>query len=149
MNIFEYNFYNYLILSILVSAPVPFLKMDLLKDFNVIEQLVYSNFFLFIVFLTIYICYQKKPIKELFKKKKFDTIKSFTLFLIVVTLGLILNGYILKNEGEVIKFKSYQRSLSMILLVFIGQCLFNEKITFNIFLGIISIILGLYLIEKK
>ena len=56
---------------------------------------------------------------------------------------------ILKNEGEVIKFKSYQRSLSMILLVFIGQCLFNEKITFNIFLGIISIILGLYLIEKK
>ena len=56
---------------------------------------------------------------------------------------------ILKNEGEVIKFKSYQRSLSMILLVFIGQWLFNEKITFNIFLGIISIILGLYLIEKK
>ena len=148
-NIVTYDFHKYLGYLIILGAPLPFLKTNILEDFSVIEQLIYSNLMLFIISLMIYFLYQKKELKSLLQKSRSNKMNQFSLFIVLVFITLIISGTILQKEGSVIKFKSYQRSLSMVLLVIIGMCLFNEKITFNMFLGIFTIILGLYLIEKK
>ena len=148
-DLLTYDFHKYLGYLIILGAPLPFLKINILKDFSVIEQLIYSNFMLFIIFLMIYFLYQKKELKSLLQKSRSNKMNQFSLFIGLVFITLIISGTILQKEGSVIKFKSYQRSLSMVLLVIIGMCLFKEKITFNMFLGIFTIILGLYLIEKK
>ena len=69
--------------------------------------------------------------------------------MILVFLGLLVGGTILKKEGSVIRYKSFQRSLSIVLMLIIGMCLFKEKVTFHMCLGVGVTALGLYLIEKR
>ena len=144
-----YDFTKYLLLSILIGAPIPFLKNEILKDFSVIELGLIGNFLLVCMFLFIYFVYEKKDTAELLKTIKTKKMPIFILFIILVFIGLLIGGTILKKEGSVIRYKSFQRSLSIVLMLIIGMCLFKEKITFNMCLGVGVTALGLYLIEKR
>ena len=145
----SYDFTKYLGLTILIGAPVPFLKNEILKDFSVVEQAIFSTSSLLIIFSIIYFVYEKKNFTDLFKKKDSKKMPLFILFSILVSVGLLVGGTILKKEGTVIKYKSFQRSISTVVMLIIGMCLFKEKITFNMCLGVGVIALGLYLIERK
>jgi len=144
-----YDFTKYLLLSILIGAPVPFLKNEILKDFSVIELGIIGNFLLVCMFLFIYFVYEKKNTMELLKTIKTKKMSIFFIFLILVFMGLLVGGTILKKEGSVIRFKSYQRPLSTILMLIIGMCLFKEKVTLSMCFGVGVTALGLYLIEKR
>ena len=144
-----YDFTKYLLLSILIGAPVPFLKNEILKDFSVIELGIIGNFLLVCMFLFIYFVYEKKDTAELLKTIKTKKMSIFFIFLILVFMGLLVGGTILKKEGSVIRFKSYQRPLSTILMLIIGMCLFKEKVTLSMCFGVGVTALGLYLIEKR
>ena len=74
--------------------------------------------------------------------------KSVILYSLIVGSGLIISGIILQNYDSVIRFKSYQRSLSVILLTIVGCCIYEEKFTMNMFLGILLILFGMYLLDK-
>jgi len=147
--ILSYDFTKYLALSILIGAPVPFLKNIILKDLSVIEEVLFSTSSLLIIFSIIYFIYEKKNLTDLFNKRTSKKMPIFILFAILVSIGLLIGGTILKKEGSVIRYKSFQRSLSIVLMLIIGMCLFKEKITFNMCLGVGVIALGLYLIERK
>jgi len=145
----SYDFTKYLLLSILIGAPIPFLKNEILKDFSVIELGLIGNFLLISLYIIVYVFYEKKGFTDLLKKKDSKKMPIFILFIILVFIGLLIGGTILKKEGSVIRYKSFQRSLSIVLMLIIGMCLFKEKITFNMCLGVGVTALGLYLIEKR
>ena len=144
-----YDFTKYLLLSILIGAPIPFLKNEILKDFSVIELGLIGNFLLISLYIIVYVFYEKKEFTDLLKKKDSKKMPIFILFIILVFIGLLIGGTILKKEGSVIRYKSFQRSLSIVLMLIIGMCLFKEKITFTMCLGVGVTALGLYLIEKR
>ena len=145
----SYGFTKYLLLSVLIGAPIPFLKNEILKDFSVIELGLIGNLLLAFMFFFFYFVYEKKNPQELLKTLKTKEIKTFFIYMILVFLGLLVGGTILKKEGSVIRYKSFQRSLSIVLMLIIGMCLFKEKITFTMCLGVGVTALGLYLIEKR
>ena len=101
-----------------------------------------------ILYFLAYTFYEKKSYKDLLKKdyKKFWI---FIVFIVLIFFGLLIDGTILKNEGTVIKYKSFQRSINTVLMLVVGACLFKEKLTFNMGLGVLTIALGLYLIDKR
>ena len=66
----SYDFTKYLLLSILIGAPIPFLKNEILKDFSVIELGIIGNLILVCMFLFIYFVYEKKNTTELLKTVK-------------------------------------------------------------------------------
>ena len=145
----NYEFTKYLGLSIIIGAPIPFLKNEILKDLSVIELGIFGNIILILLYTLAYIFYEKKGLTDLLKKKDSKKFPLFILFIILVFIGLLIGGTILKNEGKVIKYKSFQRSISIILMLIIGMCIFKEQITFNMSLGVGVTALGLYLIEKR
>lgn len=143
-----YDFTKYLLISIPIGTLLPFLKNEVLKDFSVIELGVIGNLILMVLYFLAYTFYEKKSYKDLLKKdyKKFWI---FLIFIVLIFFGLLVDGTILKNEGTVIKYKSFQRSINTVLMLVVGACLFKEKLTFNMGLGVLTIALGLYLFDKR
>jgi len=143
----NYNFYVLLILSIIISSPIIFLKNSLLKTFSVTEEIILVSIGILLIISTIYFFYEKKNIENLIdigNKEKYKLI----LYIALITITLLIGNYIVKREGKVIRYKSFQRSLSLILMVILGHSIFGEKVTRNTCLGISIIIIGLFILDR-
>lgn len=145
----NYNFYILLIISLIISSPIVFLKNDILKKISITEEIILVSFIISISVLMIYILYEKKSLADLQKITKMEIMPKLILYTILITISLLLGNYILKNEGKVIRYTTFRRSLSLILMLILGYFVFNEKITRNTCLGIGIIILGLYVLDKS
>tara|TARA_B110000046_G_C12791450_1_gene313277 strand:+ start:84 stop:518 length:435 start_codon:yes stop_codon:yes gene_type:complete len=143
----NYNFYVLLILSIIISSPIIFLKNSLLKTFSVTEEIILVSIGILLIISTIYFFYEKKNIENLIdigNKEKYKLI----LYIALITITLLIGNYIVKREGKVIRYKSFQRALSLILMVILGHSIFGEKVTRNTCLGIAIIIIGLFILDR-
>ena len=141
------NFYYFLILSIIIGSPIIFLKNDLLKTFSITEEILCVSIGILIIVSIIYFLYEKKSLKNLInigEKQKY----KLCLYILLITVSLLIGNYIVKTEGKVIRYKSFQRSLSLILMLIIGHFYFNEYVTINTCLGIGIIILGLFILDR-
>jgi|TARA_B100002051_G_C16695439_1_gene617865 drug/metabolite transporter (DMT)-like permease len=142
------HIYYLIILSVIIGSPVVFIKQDILRDFSIFEQLIYTNIILLPVFILLYYLYEKKSLKTFLDKTKSTKFNKLLLYTLLIGIGLIISGVILQNINSVVRFKGIQRSLSIILLTLIGCCIYKEKFTMNMFSGIICILLGINLLEK-
>ena len=141
------NFYKLLILSIIIGSPIIFLKNDLLKTFSITEEILCVSIGILIIVSIIYFLYEKKSLKNLINIGETQKYK-LCLYILLITITLLIGNYIVKTEGKVIRYKSFQRSLSLILMLIIGHFYFNEYVTINTCLGIGIIILGLYILDR-
>ena len=80
---------------------------------------------------------------------KTDKASLMMIYVPLIICTLLIGNHILINEGTVIRYKSYQRSLSIILMLIIGVVIFGEKVSYNMCIGILMVSLGLYFIDKK
>lgn len=142
------NFYTLLILSIIIGSPIIFLKNDILKKFSITEEIIYADIGILIIASSIYFLYEKKTMKNLLRHFYSDDIYKIILYVSLITISLLIGNYIIKTEGKVIRYKSFQRALSLILMLILGHYIFGEKITVNTCLGIGIIILGLYILDR-
>ena len=144
----NYNFYSLLIASIIIGSPIIFLKNDILKKFSITEEIIYADIGILIIASSIYFLYEKKTMKNLLRHFYSDDIYKIILYVSLITISLLIGNYIIKTEGKVIRYKSFQRALSLILMLILGHYIFGEKITINTCLGIGIIIFGLYILDK-
>jgi len=141
------NFYTLLIASIIIGSPIIFLKNDLLKTFTITEEIFIVSLGILTVVSIIYFLYEKNSFKNLLEKCKIEKYK-LCLYISLITITLLLGNYIVKSEGKVIRYKSFQRSLSLILMLILGHTFFGEKVTINTCLGIGTIVLGLFILDR-
>ena len=144
----DYNFYTLLIASIVIGSPIIFLKNDILKTFSITEEIILVSIGILVIVSSIYFGYEKKSFKNLTKYLDSDIIYKFILYVFLITTTLLIGNYIVKSEGKVIRYKSFQRALSLILMLIIGHYIFGERVTINTCLGIGIIILGLYILDR-
>ena len=144
----NYNFYTLLIASIVIGSPIIFLKNDILKTFSITEEIILVSIGILAIVSSIYFGYEKKSLKNLTKYLDSDIIYKFILYVFLITITLLIGNYIVKSEGKVIRYKSFQRALSLILMLIIGHYVFGERVNINTCLGIGIIILGLYVLDK-
>ena len=143
----NYNFYTLLILSIIIGSPIIFLKNDILKKFSITEEIIIVSLGILTIVSIIYFLYENNSLQNLLEKCKTEKYK-LCLYVSLITISLLIGNYIVKTEGKVIRYKSFQRALSLILMLILGHYIFGEKITINTCLGIGIIILGLYILDR-
>lgn len=141
------NFYILLISSIIIGSPIIFLKNDLLKSLTITEEIIIVSLGILTIVSIIYFGYEKNSLKNLISIGENNKYK-LCLYISLITITLLIGNYIVKNEGKVIRYKSFQRALSLILMLIIGHYIFGEKITMNTCWGIGIIIFGLYILDK-
>ena len=144
----KYNFYMLLIASIVIGSPIIFLKNDVLKDFSITEEIICVSLSILMIISCIYFFYEKKSLQDLFNKTKSDKIPKLLIYVSLLSITLLIGNHIIKTEGKVIRYKSFQRSLSLILMIILGYFIFGEKVTMNTCLGIGIILLGLYVLDR-
>lgn len=144
----NYNFYVLLIISIIISSPIVFLKNDILRKISITEEIIIVSILILTFVSCIYFLYEKKSISGLFEISKSDVMPKLILYTLLITISLLIGNYIVQTEGKVIRYKSFQRALSLILLLILGHYVFGERVTRNTCLGIGIIILGLYVLDR-
>ena len=144
----NYNFYTLLIASIVIGSPIIFLKNDMLKIFSITEEIILVSLGILAIVSSFYFCYEKKSFKNLTRNLDSDIIYKFILYVFLITTTLLIGNYIVKSEGKVIRYKSFQRALSLILMLMIGHYIFGERVTQNTCLGVGIIILGLFILDR-
>jgi uncharacterized membrane protein len=142
------NFYTLLIISIIIGSPIIFLKNDLLKTLSVTEEIMCVSIGILIIVSTIYFVYEKKTIHDLIKITKSDKIVTLLIYIPLIVITLLIGNYIVKKEGKVIRYKSFQRSLSLILMLLLGHTFFGEKVKTNTCIGVGIIITGLFVLDR-
>ena len=141
------NFYILLIASIIIGSPIIFLKNDLLKSLTITEEIIIVSLGILAIVSIIYFFYEKNSLQNLINignKEKY----KLCLYIALITITLLIGNYIVKTEGKVIRYKSFQRSLSLILMLILGHYYFGERVTMNTCLGIGIIIFGLYVLDR-
>ena len=111
-----YNFYLLLIISIIIGSPIIFLKNDLLKTFSITEEMFIVTLGILFTISIIHFIYEKNSLKTLLEKSKKQKYK-LCLYIFLITVTLLISNYIVKREGKIIRYKSFQRSLSLILML--------------------------------
>ncbi len=142
------NFYTLLIASIIIGSPIIFLKNDLLKKLSITEEIILVSLGILAIVSSIYFCYEKKSLKNLTRSLDSNIIYKFILYVFLITITLLIGNYIVKSEGKVIRYKSFQRALSLILMLILGHYVFGERVNINTCLGIGIIILGLFILDR-
>mgnify|MGYP007072147414 CR=1 FL=1 len=144
----NYNFYMILIISLFVSSPIIFLKNDILKKISITEEVILVSVGILTVVSLIYFLYENKSFSDLLKITKSDVMPKLILYTLLIVISILLGNYIVKSEGKVIRYKSFQRALGLIFMLLLGYYIFGERVTQNTCLGIGIIILGLYILDK-
>ena len=142
------NFYTLLIASIIIGSPIIFLKNDLLKKLSITEEIILVSLGILAIVSSIYSFYEKKSLKNLTRSLDSNIIYKFILYVFLITITLLIGNYIVKTEGKVIRYKSFQRALSLILMLILGHYVFGERVNINTCLGIGIIIFGLYVLDR-
>lgn len=142
------NFYTLLIASIIIGSPIIFLKNDLLKKLSITEEIILVSLGILAIVSSIYSFYEKKSLKNLTRSLDSNIIYKFILYVFLITITLLIGNYIVKTEGKVIRYKSFQRALSLILMLILGHYVFGERVNINTCLGIGIIILGLFILDR-
>tara|TARA_Y100001936_G_C16059647_1_gene663330 strand:+ start:1446 stop:1865 length:420 start_codon:yes stop_codon:yes gene_type:complete len=137
-----------LVISLFVSSPIIFLKNDILKKISITEEVILVSVGILTVVSLIYFLYENKSFSDLLKITKSDVMPKLILYTLLIIISILLGNYIVKNEGKVIRYKSFQRALSLILMLILGHFVFGERVNKNTCLGIGIIILGLYILDK-
>ena len=141
------NFYTLLISSIIVGSPIIFLKNDLLKSLTITEEIIIVSLGILTIVSIVYFFYEQNSLQNLLDKCKTKKYK-LCLYISLITITLLIGNYIVKSEGKVIRYKSFQRSLSLILMLILGHYLFGERVTINTCWCIGIIIFGLYILDR-
>ena len=144
----NYNFYILLVISLIVSSPIVFLKNDILKQISITEEIILVSLGILIIASIIYFLYEKRSISDLRKITKSEIMPKLILYTLLIIISILLGNYIVQSEGKVIRYKSFQRALSLILLLILGHFIFGERVNQNTCLGIGTIILGLYILDR-
>ena len=62
------------------------------------------------------------------KITKSDVMPKLILYTLLIVISILLGNYIVKNEGKAIRYKSFQRALSLIFMLLLGYYIFGERV---------------------
>tara|TARA_B100000131_G_C17857873_1_gene508745 strand:+ start:206 stop:658 length:453 start_codon:yes stop_codon:yes gene_type:complete len=146
----NYNFELVLILLVIISSPITFIKKDILNNFSIFEEIICTSFFIFIITFILYFYYEKKSLKYLTNKYLNSPIlHKYLIYILLIVFSLYIGNYIISKENKIIKYRAFRSSFSLILALILSIFVFKEKLNFNQLLGILIIILGIYIYNNK
>lgn len=145
----EYNFYILVLIITILGSPIAFLKNEILKEISIKEEIIIVSFGILVITSLIYILYDNKSLIDILNIRNSPIMNKLIFYTLLISITLYLGNYIVQTQGKVIRFLSFRRSLSLILMILVGHLLFGEQITPNILLGIAIIILGLLVLDNK
>ncbi len=140
-----YNFYIYIIIISIIYPLKKYLMKNIYHTISVVEQLLFSNVTLFIIFGIIYYFSEKTNIIELIKSEENNFVRNILIYDGLIVFSLLIGGYILYKE-KVIYCIPIKKSCYLIIIALIS-CIYKDIFNIKFFIGIALLIIGIFFIE--
>ena len=137
------------IITTIIFSFIPFLKKILIKDLDIIPFMILVGLIVVPSLIIYYL--SNNSIKDI--KNVFSIANTKQLWgLIFAAAFVLLFGNYCKNyiyvNNDINKAEPILIALSIIVTVLYGYLFFNEKLTINIILGVLIMIVGIFVIHK-
>ena len=137
------------IITTIIFSFVPFLKKILIKDLDIIPFMILVGLIVVPSLIIYYL--SNNSIEDI--SNVFSIVKTKQLLgLLFASAFVLLVGNYCKNyiyvNNEINKAEPILIALSIIVTVLYGYLFFNEKLTVNIILGVLIMIIGIFVIHK-
>jgi uncharacterized membrane protein len=140
-----YNFYLFIIILAIISPINAYNRETILKDITVENEIIIvSSGIIFIYILSQLI--MKKDILP--KDIETKTIGYLIINIVLASSALYLGGTIIK-KSNVLRFKSLQKPIYLVLLVIIACVFYEKKCNFQVLLGIALLVGGCILVDRN
>lgn len=139
-----YNFYVFLIILATISPFAAYNRTTILSKIDIQDEVTIMSVSLLVIYLLIKIVSKKDMIPKIDN----STMMYLIVNSILASISLYLGGMILIKENT-FKFKSLQKGVYLIILVMVSCCIYEQKFNYKIFIGIILLIIGSYLIDQN
>ena len=143
-----YNFYIFILLSIILKILIISLKKDILMYLSVLEESVIVSIGLCIGFIIVYLCINSNfnnLSEKLYNSSNIIRLKLIC-FMILVLLAILVGGSILSKEN-IARFIIFKEMIYIIGILFVSVLYYKKNINIITTLGVILIICGLYLVD--
>jgi len=144
-----YHFYVFLLIMTILRPINVFLRKHILQTVSVVEEAIFTQLVLLVLFVLFYIFVDKGKFKTFFKKiitNKNKITRNLLIYDIFIMSAIIIGGYILINEkiiyGESMKIGCY------LILIALISCIHKNVLHWKYLLGIAFIILGIVFVES-
>ena len=139
-----YYFYIYLVIIATLSPILAYNKQKILQKIEISEELFYTTSFILLYLIIL----KKSRNKKIFTKLDKNTLQRILGQAFIVLIGLFISGFII-NKENVFRYKLLQKPVYTVILLIIAVCFFKQKIDIQKILGVLLIVIGTYLVEKK
>ena len=143
-----YNFYIFILISLILKVLIISLKKDILMEFNVLEESVLGSIGILIGMLTVYL-YIYGNLNKL-REKLYNSSKSVKLkllfFIVFVVMAIIVGGMVLIREN-IGRFVIFKDMLYIILIILVSVLYYKKSINMCTIFGLILIMTGLYMVD--
>ena len=140
-----YNFYIFIIILAIISPINAYNRETILKDITVENEIIIIS--TGIIFL--YVLSQLIMKKEILPKNiETKTIGYLIINILLASVALYMGGTIIK-KSNVLRFKSLQKPIYLVLLVIIACIFYEKKCNFQVLLGIGLLVGGCILVDRN
>ena len=140
-----YNFYLFIIILAVISPINAYNRETILKDITVENEIIIIS--AGIIFL--YILSQLMTKKEILPKNiETKTVGYLIINIVLASIALYLGGTIIK-KSNVLRFKSLQKPIYLVMLVIIACIFYEKKCNFQVLLGIGLLVGGCILVDRN
>lgn len=137
-----------LILSSFMTANIILIQKNfILNDLDKYDYFCIKNL-LFFVFVITYMTFIKTETFSNIKKLKWDKVKYVILEVSLSIINVLLWYYLL-SSSEAHKLISSNNPLTIIFITLLSVILYKKKVLTNEIIGIIMILMGLFILNKK
>ena len=140
-----YNFYIWICALAVLSPINAYNKEVILNDISIENEVVIiSSGILFIYILSLIL--RNKDIIP--KKIETKTMKYLATNTILTCISLYLGGMIIQRSN-ILKFKSIQKPIYLIVLVLIACLFYEKKCNIEIIIGVVLLVIGCIIVDKN
>ena len=139
-----YDFYFYLLVLAIISPIRTQNKKKVLQKLSIENEIIFTSMYILFMYGMFQIWRGKK--NEILTCIDGESLKFLLLNATLTCISLYLGGNILMREN-VFKYKTLQKSVNIIVLLFISVYMYDELITPKSLVGLLCILIGSYYID--
>ena len=140
-----YNFYLFIIILAIISPINAYNRETILKDITVENEIIIVSSGIIFLYVLSQLIMKKEVLPKNIETK---TIGYLIINILLASVALYMGGTIIK-KSNVLRFKSLQKPIYLVLLVIIACIFYEKKCNFQVLLGIGLLVGGCILVDRN
>ncbi len=140
-----YNFYLFILILAIISPINAYNREKILKNITIENEIILVSSGIIFIYILSQLVLRKEILPKNIETK---TIGYLITNILLACVALYMGGTIIK-KSNVLRFKSLQKPIYLVLLVIIACVFYEKKCNFQVIIGVGLLVLGCILVDRN